>query len=145
MSVYDSEAFGERVRLAAAYITSRRPTTRAFDTCFEMYDGDAVGVALLRRAEADPTGPLAVNLWQYLGEKSVRAAAARLAHVPTAKLAAEARRLRHEGHAERDAQIEAMWAERAEPKTELTEIGEQYVMPGCEKKPTEKNPQGSLW
>lgn len=29
--------------------------------------------------------------------------------------------------------------------TELTEVGEQSVIPGCERKPTDENPQGLLW
>ena len=53
-SVYDTENFQGRVSLAALYISKGRETTRSFDTCFEMWDGDAVAVALLRRAERNP-------------------------------------------------------------------------------------------
>jgi hypothetical protein len=30
-------------------------------------------------------------------------------------------------------------------KTELTPIGEQYIIPGCEKAPERKPKQGTLW
>ena len=30
-------------------------------------------------------------------------------------------------------------------RTELTEAGEQHVMPGCERETTPANPQGGLW
>jgi hypothetical protein len=33
----------------------------------------------------------------------------------------------------------------AEPRTELTDIGEQYVIPGCERDPSRGPKQGSLW
>jgi hypothetical protein len=48
-SVYDPEAFKERVDYAAACLV-RGTKSRRFDTCFEMYDGDAVVTALVRRA-----------------------------------------------------------------------------------------------
>lgn len=69
MSVYDPEAFAERVNLAAAYISAGRNATRTFDTCFEMCDGDAVAVAVYRRARHNPK--LMRNLWRYLGRASV--------------------------------------------------------------------------
>ena len=51
MSVYDSNAFHERVNHAYRCILSGSTDSRRFDTCFEMYDGAAVAVALMRRAE----------------------------------------------------------------------------------------------
>lgn len=47
--VYDPEAFSARVNYAAACFM-RGTSSRSFDTCFEMWDGDAVVVALVRRA-----------------------------------------------------------------------------------------------
>lgn len=69
--------FSRRVTAAAAYIGGGRRTSRAFDSCFEMHDGDAVAVALMRRAEARPGTKLAANLWRYLSRSTVEAAAAR--------------------------------------------------------------------
>lgn len=79
-SVYDKENFQGRVSLAALYISEGRETTRSFDTCFEMNDGNAVAVALLRRATANPDGKLALNLWRYLGREAVERTAHANAH-----------------------------------------------------------------
>ena len=49
MSVYNPTAFRERVSYAATCFL-RGTHSRARDTCFEMYDGDAVVTALVRRA-----------------------------------------------------------------------------------------------
>lgn len=95
MSVYDPEAFDERVAFAARHIASGRPSTRRFDTCFEMHDGDAVAVALVRRVRARPNTKLAANFEQYLGDVSY-AAAERHAAVPTPRLPELAARLRRE-------------------------------------------------
>ena len=54
MSVYDSSAFHERVGHAYRCILSGAIHSRHFDTCFEMWDADAVAVALSRRAETNP-------------------------------------------------------------------------------------------
>lgn len=86
MSVYDEFAFAERVNFAANYIRNNRTTTRRFDTCFEMHDGDAVATALIRRADADPAGNLARNLFKYIGEERARKAASELGHVKTSDL-----------------------------------------------------------
>jgi hypothetical protein len=97
MGVYDPEDFAARVNHAAATICRRGEATRHFDTCFEMYDGDAVAAALVRRAERTPK--LAANLPRYLGE-SAKAAADRFAG---RNLAQVARELRAAGIASRDA------------------------------------------
>ena len=57
--------------LAALYVTQRREPTRSFDTCFEMDDGDAVAVALWRRAWRNPESTLARNLPAYIREDGV--------------------------------------------------------------------------
>ncbi|MCP4701538.1 MAG: hypothetical protein GY862_32475 [Gammaproteobacteria bacterium] len=67
-----ADAFQERVNFAAGYIAQGRQGSRRLDTCFEMYDGDAVAAALVRRADANPTGNLAKNLFQYIGEERAR-------------------------------------------------------------------------
>lgn len=97
MSVYDSDAFAERVNFAANYIRNKRTQTRRFDTCFEMHDGDAVAVALMRRAAADPAGALAKNMHLYIGGKAVDDAVKALAHVPTKDLKHEAAKERQRG------------------------------------------------
>ena len=94
MCVYDSGAFNERVNFAASYISARRPSTRRFDTCFEMHDGDVVVTALIRRAEARPLGKLAANLFDYISEDNARKTAARFESIPTKNLPNEAAQLR---------------------------------------------------
>lgn len=73
----DDGEFLRRVNLAAAYMGLGRKSSRKFDSCFEMWDGDAVAVALMRRAEKRPATKLAVNLWRYLSRDTVEAAALR--------------------------------------------------------------------
>jgi len=51
--VYNPEAFTARVNYAAQCLI-RRIDSRRRDTCFEMMDGDAVVVALVRRAAKNP-------------------------------------------------------------------------------------------
>ena len=67
----DDGGFRARVEKAAAWIGTGRPTSRAFDSCFEMWDGDAVCVALLERAQRRPDTKLAANLWRYLARHHV--------------------------------------------------------------------------
>lgn len=93
-SVYDPENFAGRVNLAASYITKGYNTTRYFDTCFEMYDGDIVAVALYRRAEKNPK--LAAALPRYLDASLREQTLAEYAHVPTRQLANAARERRAE-------------------------------------------------
>jgi hypothetical protein len=61
--------FDYRVKIAAAYITSGRKTTRAFDTCFENFDGDAVALSLYLRAQKRPDTLLAQNITRYISGK----------------------------------------------------------------------------
>lgn len=102
MSVYDSEAFAERVNFAANYIRNHRTTTRRFDTCFEMDDSAAVTTALVRRAAADPGGSLAANLFDYISEDRAKESAAKLAHIPTRDLKHAARAMRDKARREFD-------------------------------------------
>ena len=108
-TVYQDNAFAARVKLAAAYISAGRRTTRTFDTCFEMYDGGIVATALLRRAEKTPTGKLAQNLFRYLDEKMVRQDAATMAAVKTCDLKHEAAKIR----ATKQASFEASMSSQA--------------------------------
>ena len=94
MCVYQEDAFQERVNFAANYIANRRTPTRRFDPCFEMYDGDVVVTALVRRADADPAGRLASNLSEYFREDKIREKAQHFAGVPTKRLKHEAAKIR---------------------------------------------------
>jgi hypothetical protein len=53
-SVYDFDAFAERVSYAAACLMAGRTHTRHFDSCFEMHDGLFVVEELMRRTEQNP-------------------------------------------------------------------------------------------
>ncbi len=136
-SVYDDDNFSGRVNLAALYISTGRKTTRSFDTCFEMYDGDAVATALYRRALADPDGPLSRNLSRYLGLETVTATA--MANTHRKNLAAWARELRAEGERSTAAMLAKMQADREARnaptpyREELTPHGIQLAIPGCER------------
>jgi hypothetical protein len=69
-SVYDEDNFMGRVAFAANYISKGVDSTRTFDTCFEMNDGDAVYLALVRRVRKNPNTKLAKNIWRYLAESA---------------------------------------------------------------------------
>ncbi len=84
----DPDNFRGRVAYAAKVIASGKRPTRAFDNCFENYDGDEVSVAILRRAQRNPR--IARNLDRYINRVLAEASAARMAHIPTRKLAAAA-------------------------------------------------------
>jgi hypothetical protein len=95
-SVYDYDAFNQRVNYATQCIIAggTRTSTRHFDTCFEMNDGDAVVVALYRRSLNNPK--LAANIWKALCQESVLRKAEAMKHISTQGLAVEARRLRED-------------------------------------------------
>lgn len=112
MTINDPANFTGRVNLAALIISQGREASRSFDNCFENYDGDAVAVALYRRAQKNPK--LAANIWRYLCRQSVTECAAKNAH--RRNLSAWSREL-----------------VRRDYPTELTPEGEQTVIPGCEK------------
>lgn len=96
----DPENFRGRVNYAAKVIAYGRSPTRAFDNCFENWDGDEVATVIVRRARKNQR--LAANLHRYLNIASIEAAAERLAEVPTRKLpdVARATRARHKAESE---------------------------------------------
>jgi hypothetical protein len=100
----DPANFRGRVNYAAQVIAYGRRPTRAFDNCFENYDGDEVATAILRRSKKNAR--LAANLQRYLSLASIEAAAERLADVPTRKLPEIARQTRARRKAEFDAWFE---------------------------------------
>lgn len=100
----DPENFRGRVNYAAKVIAYGHRPTRAFDNCFENYDGDEVATAILRRSRKNAR--LASNLQRYLSLASIEAAAERLADVPTRKLPEVARQTRARQKAEFDAWFE---------------------------------------
>jgi hypothetical protein len=61
---FKPQFFDRRVRFAADLIASGARPCRAFDSCFENYDGGAVAVALIRQAATSPD--LARNLGRYI-------------------------------------------------------------------------------
>lgn len=70
--IHELGGFWDRVNFASAVIARNGEPTRNFDTCFEMYDGNAVAAAVVRRAKANPDGPLARNLFpRYLGPRAI--------------------------------------------------------------------------
>jgi len=93
-AVYQSDNFAGRVNLAASYISKGRNTSRTFDTCFEMGDGDAVATALVRRAKKNPGGKLALNLYRYISKHSATEAAEKLVDIKTRDLKLEAAKQR---------------------------------------------------
>lgn len=61
--------FQRMVNFAAGVISSGRPTTRNFDSCFEWWGASAVAVALYRRTRRRPNTKLAKNLFRYINEE----------------------------------------------------------------------------
>lgn len=59
----------ERVNYAARVIKNGRPTSRAFDDCFENGDGDEVVRALVRKSKENPI--LAANLPKYIDQTCI--------------------------------------------------------------------------
>jgi len=96
-SVYNSDDFQYRVDFAANVISRMGRVTRNFDTCFEMYDGDAVAAALTRRARANPAGSLAKHLPKYISEELALEGYETTKHLTRAGLAGYAAELRAEG------------------------------------------------
>lgn len=94
----DPENFAGRVNYAAAVISNRRATSRAFDNCFENNDGDEVAVILYRRSLKNPK--LAANIWRYLSQSSVMPEVERLKDVSTRDMAEHARQTRERARAE---------------------------------------------
>ena len=62
------ETFPNRVEYAAICILNQTTRSREFDNCFEMYDGDVLVAALIRKAETQPELRTAIALWQSHGK-----------------------------------------------------------------------------
>lgn len=108
----DPDNFRGRVAYAAKVIARGSAPTRAFDNCFENYDGDEVSVAILRRAARNPK--IARNLDRYISRKLAETCAARMADVPTSQLPTLAAATRARRKADADAWL-AGHATGAEP------------------------------
>lgn len=81
-----------RVDYAAKVIAARRPTTRAFDNCFENDDPEEVIGVLVNRAERNPR--IARNIGFYLTAESIADARTKFAGMSTREIAAQAARTR---------------------------------------------------
>ena len=115
--VYAPDAFTARVAFAAAVIARGVETSRKFDTCFEMYDGDAVAAGLMRRAKANPEGNLARNLFRYIGEAGALENYEQTKHLTARGLAEFAAKLRADAETAWKEQTATRDAKRAEGET----------------------------
>lgn len=100
--VGELENFSARVNTACNYIANNRRESRTFDTCFEMYDGSAVALAVYRRSRKNPR--IRRNIWKYLGRKSVLTTAFAERRRPTRDIARWAAELREKALAEQQDQ-----------------------------------------
>lgn len=107
MSVYQLENFSARVNLASRVISKKGRSTRAFEACFEMYDGDEVAVAVYRRSKKNPR--LNKNIWDYLSRKSIAPVAFKMRNVKTRDLSKAAKATRER----RVAEMKAYWEAEA--------------------------------
>lgn len=64
-----SKTLKDRINYATRVIREGRATSRQFDGCFEMGDGDDVVAALVKRAAKCPT--LKANLPRYIAQSSI--------------------------------------------------------------------------
>jgi hypothetical protein len=115
--VYAPDAFASRVAFAAALIARGGETSRRFDTCFEMYDGDAVAAGLMRRAKANPEGKLARNLFSYICEAGALEHYEQTKHLTARGLAEFAAKLRGYAETAWKEQTATRDAKRAEGET----------------------------
>lgn len=100
------DEFTRRVNLALSLIQTGQISTRAFDACFEMYDGELVAVAVYRRTQANPA--LIERLWRGLGREITLAAVTQYAPFADQDLPRLARQLRTQRYAEAQANL-ARW------------------------------------
>jgi len=112
-SVYDTDNFTGRVNYAATVISRRGGQTRHFDTCFEMWDGVEVAVAVYRRSLKNPK--LAAHIWTYLGKDMVMNNVAALKDVETRDLPARAAQSRAMSKAAADKMLEEQRRQQALP------------------------------
>jgi hypothetical protein len=87
MSTTITGGFQYRVNFAAAYMVRGITNSRALDNCFEMWDGDIVVTALVRRAAKNPKLYAAIaRQWRDGFPQSWIDTAAKYAHVKTRQL-----------------------------------------------------------
>ena len=93
--LYNESAFLARVNFAEKCFRSHQTNTRAMDTCFEMYDGAAVVVALVRRARLDHALYVAIaSDWSGKFPTEWLELETKYSHIPTERLDNLARELR---------------------------------------------------
>ncbi len=103
------DEFTRRVNQALSLIQTGQTSTRTFDACFEMYDGELVAVAVYRRAQRDPA--LLARLWRGLGQEITLAAVTQYAPFTDEDLPRLARQLRAQRYAEARAELARLQAE----------------------------------
>ncbi|SDQ36190.1 hypothetical protein [Pseudovibrio sp. Tun.PSC04-5.I4] len=87
---YRLPSFNQRVRYARLAFL-RNEDSRAFDNCFEMYDGAFVVAALMRLSETDSELKQAMQKdFSKFGLAQWQQTTASLAHIPTEKLSSKA-------------------------------------------------------
>lgn len=118
---YTPDAFSTRVNFAVDYIRRGRNTTRRFDTCFEMWDGDAVAVAVYRRMRHDPD--MRRKLWRYVARASVLPLAFRERRRSTRNLPVWAAELREKARLAGERWQAELAAEKAAKKAAAIEAG----------------------
>lgn len=102
-----ANAFRARVDYASFAFLEDRTDSRAFDTCFEMWDGDAVVTALVRRAAVVPSLHDAIaKRWAEGFPQSWRDTAAKYEHVPDEHLPALAAEIRERARSQYNEQFE---------------------------------------
>ncbi len=104
--LYNESAFLARVNFAEKCFRSHQTNTRAMDTCFEMYDGAAVVVALVRRARLDHALYVAIaSDWSGRFPTEWLELETKYSHIPTERLGNLARELRATAKARDSAQL----------------------------------------
>ncbi len=104
--LYKDNAFLARVNFAEKCFRDHLTHTRAMDTCFEMYDGAAVVVALVRRARLDSALYAAIaSDWSDRFPAEWLDIETKYSHIPTERLANLARELRATAKARDSAQL----------------------------------------
>lgn len=90
-----SGSFQYRVSFAAGYMVRGIRSSRALDNCFEMFDGDLVVTALVRRAMQNrKLWDAIASQWREGFPQSWIDTATKYAHVPTLQLPTEAAKIR---------------------------------------------------
>ena len=104
--LYNENAFLARVNFAEKCFRDHLTHTRAMDTCFEMYDGAAVVVALVRRARLDSALYAAIaSDWSDRFPAEWLDIETKYSHIPTERLVNLARELRATAKARDSAQL----------------------------------------